>query len=177
MQRLDHAAIFGLIAGTATPVYTLFFRGPQRWAALLLVWIVAVSGITLKTIFFADVPEGLGVALYLGFGWAGLYAGTLLGRRYGMGFIAPLAWGAAAYTIGALLEFLRWPTLLAGVIGPHELFHLFVLAGLGCHWHFVWRCAAGNGPVSSRSGVNDVVYPCRRREPAAAGRSSGSARR
>jgi channel protein (hemolysin III family) len=177
MQRLDHAAIFGLIAGTATPVYTIFFRGPQRWAALLLVWIVAVSGITLKTIFFTDVPEGLGVALYLGFGWAGLYAGTLLGRRYGIRFIAPLAWGAVAYTIGAVLEFLRWPTLLAGIVGPHELFHLFVLAGLGCHWRFVWRSAAGNVPVSSRSGVNDVVYPCRRREPAAAGRSSGSARR
>jgi len=117
------------------------------------------------------------MALYLGFGWAGLYAGTLLGRRYGIRFLAPLAWGAAAYTIGAVLEFLRWPTLLAGVVGPHELFHLFVLIGLGCHWLFVWRCAAGDVSVSSRSAVNDVVYSCRRRESAAAGRSSGSARR
>jgi channel protein (hemolysin III family) len=145
MLRLDHAAIFGLIAGTFTPVYTILFRGLERWATLLFVWGVAAAGITLKTIFFTDVPEGLGVALYLGFGWVGLYSGTLLARRYGLRFIGPLAWGAAAYTIGAVLEFLYWPRLLDGVVGPHELFHLFVLAGTGCHWRFVWNCAAQKG--------------------------------
>jgi channel protein (hemolysin III family) len=146
MQRLDHAAIFGLIAGTFTPVYTIFFRGPQRWAALVFVWIVATVAITLKTIFFTVVTEGLGVALYLGFGWVGLYVGTLLGLRYGVRFIAPLVWGAAAYTAGAVLEFLRWPTLLTGVIGPHELFHVLVLAGVGWHWRFMWDYAEGNVP-------------------------------
>lgn len=142
MQRLDHAAIFALIAGTFTPVYALLFHGLERWATLAFVWIVAATGITLKTIFFASIPEGLSVALYLGFGWVGLYSGTLLARRYGLRFILPLVWGAAAYTAGAILEFLRWPRLLTGVVGPHELFHLFVLAGIGCHWRFVWNCAA-----------------------------------
>ena len=142
MRRLDHAAIFGLIAGTFTPVYAILFRGVERWATLVFVWGVAAAGITLKTIFFADVPQRLGITLYLGFGWVGLYSGTLLARRYGLRFIAPLAWGGAAYTAGAVLEFLQWPKLLAGVIGPHEIFHLFVLAGAGCHWRFVWSCAA-----------------------------------
>jgi channel protein (hemolysin III family) len=145
MQRLDHAAIFGLIAGTFTPVYVVLFRGVERWATLLFVWLVAAAGITLKMIFFADLREGLGVALYLGFGWVGLYSGTLLARRHGVRFILPLAWGAAAYTAGAVLEFLRWPKLLAGVLGPHEIFHLLVLTGIGCHWRFVWSCAAAKG--------------------------------
>jgi channel protein (hemolysin III family) len=149
MQRLDHAAIFGLIAGTFTPVYALFFRGVERWATLVFVWVAAATGITLKTMFFADVPEGLSVTLYLGFGWVGLYSGTILARRYGLRFIRPLIWGAVAYTGGAILDFLRWPNLLAGIIGPHELFHLFVLAGVGSHWHFVWRSAGGTSEPKS----------------------------
>src|SRR5262249_18128604 len=95
-----------------------------------------------KTIFFGLVTEGLGVTLYLGFGWVGLYSGILIARRYGLRFIRPLVWGGAAYTVGAIMDFLRWPRLLAGVVGPHELFHLFVLAGIGCHWRFVWNSAA-----------------------------------
>lgn len=140
MQRLDHAAIFGLIAGTFTPVYALLFHGRERWATLLFVWVVAVAGITLKMIFFTQMPEGLGVSLYLGFGWVGLYSVTILGLRYGLRFIILLICGAAAYTAGAVLDFLRWPWLFAGVFGPHELFHLFVLAGVGFHWRFVWNC-------------------------------------
>jgi channel protein (hemolysin III family) len=145
MQRLDHAAIFGLIAGTFTPVYALLFHGRERWATLVFVWVVAVLGVILKMVFFADVSEGLGVTLYLGFGWVGLYSGTLLARRYGLHFIRPLVWGAVAYTVGAILEYLRWPKLLPGVFGPHELFHLFVLAGIGCHWRFVQNCTALKG--------------------------------
>jgi hemolysin III len=151
MRRLDHAAIFGLIAGTFTPVYALLFRGVERWATLVFVWAIAAAGITLKTIFFADMPEGLSVTLYLGFGWVGLYSGTLLARRHGLRFIAPLAYGGAAYTTGAVLEFLRWPKLLAGVIGPHEIFHLFVLAGASCHWRFVWNCAVVRSPSGGPS--------------------------
>jgi channel protein (hemolysin III family) len=145
MQRLDHAAIFGLIAGSFTPVYAILFRGLERWLTRAFVWTVAAAGITLKTIFFDLVTEGLGVTLYLGFGWVGLYSGTLIARRYGLRFIRPLVCGAAAYTVGAILEFLRWPKLLAGVVGPHELFHLFVLAGISCHWRFVWNSAAVKG--------------------------------
>lgn len=145
MQRLDHAAIYGLIAGTFTPVYAIFFRGLERWLTLAFVWTTAAAGITLKMIFFDRVTEGLGVTLYLGFGWVGLYSGTLIARRYGLRCIRPLVCGAAAYTVGAILEFLRWPRLLAGVVGPHELFHLFVLAGIGCHWRFVWNSAAVKG--------------------------------
>jgi channel protein (hemolysin III family) len=89
--------------------------------------------ITLQTIFFDLGTEGLGVTLYLGYGWVGLYSRTLIARRHGLRFIRPLVWGATAYTVGAILEFLRWRRLLAGVVRPHELFHLFVLAGIGCH--------------------------------------------
>jgi channel protein (hemolysin III family) len=150
LQRLDHAAIFFLIAATFTPVHAILFRGWLRWAPLLLIWSAAITGITLKTIFFADLPEWLGLVLYLGLGWVGIFSGGLLWYWYGLTYIQPILWGALAYTIGAVLEHLRWPELIPGVVGPHECFHVAVLAGMGFFWQFVYRIAAGEIPEAVR---------------------------
>ena len=143
LLRLDHAAIFVLIAGTFTPVYGILFRGPGRWMPLLFVWSVAAAGVIFRTFFFDGFPELLSVSMYLGLGWFGVVAGGVLWRRYGAVFVLPLLYGGLAYSVGALLEFLRIPTLIAGIVGPHELFHVFVLLGAGCHWWFVFHIADG----------------------------------
>lgn len=156
LQRLDHGAIFVLIAGTFTPVHGILFRGWLRWLPLFLIWTVAATGITLKTIFFNDVSEWLGLALYLGMGWIGISSGVSLYKRFGFRFIRPLLWGALAYTAGAVLEFLRWPIVIPGVVHTHELFHVAVLAGLFCHWRFVMQFAAG--PMPERS-VSEALDP------------------
>jgi channel protein (hemolysin III family) len=146
LQRLDHAAIFFLIAATFTPVHGILFRGWLRWGPLFLIWSAAITGITLKTIFFADLPEWLGLIFYLGLGWLGLFSGGLLWYWYGWTYVGPIIWGALAYTAGAALELLRWPVLIPGIVGPHELLHLAVLAGMGFFWQFVYRIAAGDIP-------------------------------
>ena len=143
LQRLDHAAIFVLIAASFTPPHVILFRGAMRWAMLALVWSAAIAGLVLKTVFFASVPEWLGLAMYLGLGWFGVISAAALARRYGLRALRPILWGALAYTAGAVFEFLRWPELFGGVVGPHEIFHLAVLAGIGCHWAFILRIAAG----------------------------------
>ena len=141
LQRLDHAAIFFLIAATFTPVHVLDFRGVSRWGILLVIWAAAVTGIVLKSIFFNDIPEWLGVMLYLCLGWAGAFSAWLLFRRFGIEYIKPLIYGALAYTAGALMEFVRFPVLVPQVVGPHELFHVMVLVGVTMHWWFVHRVA------------------------------------
>ncbi len=141
LQRLDHSAIFLLIAATFTPVHAILFRGLLRGVPLFLIWLAGVFGITLKTIFFTDVPEFLGLVLYLGMGWLGLFSGSLVLWYHGWALVRPCLWGAFAYTAGAILEFLRWPVFVPGVVGAHELFHLAVLAGVGFHWYFVWTFA------------------------------------
>ena len=146
LKRLDHAAIFLLIAGSFTPVHIILFRGGWRWGMLALVWGLALAGLTLKTVYFDTMPESLGLAMYLGLGWMGVFSGVILARRHGFRFIHLVLWGAFAYTAGAVFEFLRWPVLLGGVVGPHEIFHLAVLAGIGCHWAFILRIAAGEAP-------------------------------
>ena len=137
LQRLDHAGIFGLIAGTFTPVHSILFKGFWRWGILFLIWALAITGMTLKSIFFHDMAEWLGLLFYLGLGWVGILSAYLTHRLHGFTIIKPLLYGAIAYTAGASLEFLRLPIVIPGVIGPHELFHIAVILGIAWHWQFV----------------------------------------
>ena len=143
MERLDHSAIFVLIVGTFTPVHGILFRGWARWGPLLLIWTCTITGITLKTIFFDGLDEGLGLSFFLGLGWIGILSAAVLWQRYGFAFVRLLLLGAVLYTVGAVLEYFGWPMLIPGVVGPHELFHLAVLAALACHWKFVFQFASG----------------------------------
>ncbi len=137
LQRLDHAAIFGLIAGTFTPVHTILFKGFWRWGFLLIIWLLAIVGITWKSIFFNDMAEWLGLMFYLGLGWGAIFSAYHTHRLHGFKIIKPLMYGGLAYTVGASLEFLQLPIVIPGAIGPHELFHIAVLAGIAWHWQFV----------------------------------------
>jgi channel protein (hemolysin III family) len=146
LLRLDHAAIFVLIAGSFTPVHVILLR--ERWQQYLLagIWVAAITGLTLKTVYFDSVPSWLGLLMYLGLGWLGLISTIALARRFGVRFILPLVWGALAYTTGAVAEFLGWPVLVAAVFGPHEVFHLAVLAGISFHWAFIYGIASSRRP-------------------------------
>jgi channel protein (hemolysin III family) len=159
LERLDHAAIFVLIAGTFTPVLGILLTGADRWAPLALIWIAAAAGVVFKTIYFADLPEWAGLVFYLGMGWASVLPGVRLWRRYGPAYVAPLIWGGLAYSAGAVLEFLRWPVVVRGVVGPHEVFHLAVLIGISCHWYFVARLAASGPPPPRRPGPPAPASP------------------
>lgn len=152
-QRLDHAAIFLLIAGTVTPIQAILFRGVFRWGMLAFVWTAAIAGLTLKVIFFDAVPEALGVSAYLALGWVGVISMAVIYRRSSARFVSPLVIGGLAYTVGAVCEFTSQPTLIAGVFGSHEMFHVAVLAGLGCHWMFIERLARCRAPLASRTDV------------------------
>jgi channel protein (hemolysin III family) len=151
MERLDHAAIFVLIAGTFTPILGMLFQGWLRWSQLILIWAAAITGIILKTIFFNDVDEWLGLSFYLGLGWVGCFSAALLARRYGFAFIKPLLWGGLAYSIGGVFDFARWPTVVPRVVGGHEVFHVTVIIGAVFHWWFIWQFADG-APVGEGLG-------------------------
>ena len=147
MQRLDHGAIFVLIAGTFTPIHGLLFSGRLRWAPLLFIWAAAAGGIVAKTGFYDYVPEWVGLTLYLAMGWFGVFSGGILGHRRGFAYIRPLLFGGLAYSVGAIVDFLRWPVIIPGVFQWHELFHVAVIGGVALHWHFVWKIADAASPV------------------------------
>lgn len=155
LQRLDHAAIFVLIAGTFSVGHAILFRGMGRWLVLLVMWVAVGVAITVKSILFNGFPEWLGLLLYLGFGWLGCVSGVLLWRRYGFRFISLLVYGGLAYSIGAVAEYLEMPWVIPGIFGPHEFFHVMVLVGLACHWGFVWQICQGR-PLTREEAMQEL---------------------
>ena len=147
LRRLDHAAIFVLIAASFTPAHIILFRGWGRWGMLALIWGIAATAISLKMVFFSQIPQAVGLAMYIGMGGSGWGTTYALWRRYGTAFVMPIVWGGLAYTAGGLIDYLGshwvWQAPLPGVVQWHELFHVAVLVGLACHWSFVYHIADG----------------------------------
>ena len=87
MIRLDVAAIFFLIAATFTPIHGLLFTGWRRWGILIPLWVIAITGITLRTIFFNSINYTVGVGIFLLMGWIGGLSSWLLWKQYGLSLI------------------------------------------------------------------------------------------
>ena len=125
LQRLDHAAIYLLIAGTYTPFILISLRGRLGFTLLAIVWGLAVFGIVLESVGRAG---RLGVALYLGMGWSVLLVAEPLVRVLEPAALALLVAGGLAYTAG--VPFYTWKRLPYN----HAIWHVFVLLGSGFHF-------------------------------------------
>ncbi len=134
LRLLDHTMIFVLIAGTYTPVCLVALHGGWRWGLLGLIWGLAVGGIVLK-LRWRRMPRWLSTTLYELMGLIAVIAVPALAHAIPLGGLAWLLTGGLAYSVGALIYARNRMTLIPGVLGPHELWHLFVLAGSACH---VW---------------------------------------
>jgi hemolysin III len=141
LRKLDHVAIFVLIAGTYTPFCLLALDGGWRWGLLALVWGLALCGVSLK-LFWMGAPRWLSVACYLGMGWVAVVAVPALLRTVPAGGMGWVLAGGLTYSAGALVYGLKRPNPVPGVFGFHELWHLFVIAGSTCHFWAVLRYLA-----------------------------------
>jgi len=126
-RTLDHSAIFLLIAGTYTPFTLSVLSGAWGWTLFGIVWGLAAAGIVLKSV--RNVRTGrLSIALYLAMGWLGVMAASpLYNNLPGWGLFWLLA-GGVMYSTGVL--FFAYDHR---VRYNHFIWHLFVLAGTGCH--------------------------------------------
>lgn len=136
-NKMDHIAIFLMIAGTGTAIYYSF---RVRWADLLTgaLWGSAVLGIVLKMAFWS-MPDWLTATIYLIVGWLGSLGVLAIGWTTDKRSIRLFLFGGVAFTIGAIVYATGWPTVWAGVIGAHEVFHILVLLGAALHYGFVYR--------------------------------------
>jgi hemolysin III len=136
LRTLDHIAIYFLIAGTYTPVALITLHGTLGWTLLAAVWLVALAGIPFKLLFL-DAPVWISTATYLGMGYLALVAVVPIARAVSMSGLAWLIAGGMAYTVGAVIYARRRPDPFPGRFGHHEIWHLLVLAGSGCHYAFM----------------------------------------
>jgi hemolysin III len=138
LRRLDHVSISLLIAGTYTPICLVALRGSAGTVLFWVVWGLAAA-VILTDVFWLDAPRGLKAGLYVVLGWVAVGAMVPLQRAIGWGGIGWMLAGGLAYSVGALLYAIRRPNPWPGVIGFHEIWHLFVLAGSAGMVVLVWR--------------------------------------
>ena len=133
-RLFDHCAIFFLIAGTYTPFALGVLRGPWGWTLLIIVWTLALTGITLKAIQ-GTRHSWISIALYIVMGWLAVVATKPILTLVPLPGILLILAGGIAYTGG--LAFFAGQRRYS-----HFIWHLFVIAGTTCHFFAVLWYAA-----------------------------------
>ncbi|MCC6642322.1 MAG: hemolysin III family protein [Deltaproteobacteria bacterium] len=133
LRRLDHAAIFLLIGGTAVPLLLHLLDGTTRIVLLGVIGGFAIVGTLLKVLWI-DSPSWIGMTLYFGMSFAAVIPGHRMLPQLSGGELALLVGGGLAYSIGAVVYARRWPDPWPERFGHHEVWHLFVLAGAAAHY-------------------------------------------
>jgi hemolysin III len=126
-QRLDHAAIFVMIAGTYTPFVLVAIGGSWGVGLLVFVWLVAAGGVALK-LLYPPRFEGISTAVYLLLGWTVVVAIDPLFDAVSRPGIVLLTAGGLLYSLGVVFHL--WTRL------PYHnaIWHGFVLAAAACHY-------------------------------------------
>ncbi len=132
LQRLDHSAIYLLIAGTYTPFLLISLRGAWGWTMLAVIWGMAILGVAYKMIFIEHF-ERLSALGYVLMGWLCVIAGRQLIANLTSDILIWLAVGGVAYTAG--ITFL----VVKKLPYRHAIWHLFVLGGSLCHYFAVFK--------------------------------------
>ena len=133
MRRLDHAGIYGLIAGTYTPFGLLVLTGEWRIAVLAIVWSGAAVAIALKFLW-ADAPKWLAAVTGVALGWVGVVVFPQLLAKTGLAASMLVLVGGLCYTLGALVYAWRRPDPFPRTFGYHELFHALVIVAVACQY-------------------------------------------
>lgn len=126
----DHSAIYLLIAGSYTPFLLVGIRGTTGWVLLVVVWMIALIGITMKVLFI-DRFHVLSVIIYLAMGWLCVFAFREMIFSIPIGGIIWLAAGGILYTVGVIFYAMQKRPYM------HAVWHFFVLGGSICHYFAV----------------------------------------
>jgi hemolysin III len=133
LQRLDHAMIFMLIAGTATPAFLIAAHGTARVAGLITIWALTLTAATIRMVWM-NVPERLAGGIFVGLGFVAALSLPEVWLHSGVAAGALMLAGSLLYLAGALAYHRRWPNPNPLVFGYHEVFHVFVCAAAACQY-------------------------------------------
>ena len=133
LRKLDHSAIFLLIAGTYTPFCLIAFTGFWQWGLLTIIWAIALIGVVVK-IFYVKAPRWLNAGTYVIMGWLCVMAAPQMRSVLSASTIVWLFVGGVIYTLGAVIYATKIFNFLPGKFGFHEIWHIFVLLGALAHF-------------------------------------------
>jgi len=132
-RKIDHAAIYCLIAGTYTPFCINAFTGFWKWGMLTIIWSLAIIGIVIK-VFIIRSPRWLNAGIYVAMGWLCVGASGQLLAALPAWVLTWLIIGGVTYTLGAVVYSTKMFNFVPGVFGFHEVWHIFVLLAAAAHF-------------------------------------------
>ena len=132
-RKIDHSAIFVLIAGTYTPFCVNAFEGFWKWGMLSIIWSLAFIGIMVK-IFYIGAPRWLNALIYVVMGWFSVAAAGQMLATLPVWVFTWLIIGGVVYTLGAIVYATKIFNFKPGVFGFHEVWHIFVLLAAAAHF-------------------------------------------
>lgn len=133
LRKLDHTAIYLLIAGTYTPICLNAFTGFFRWGLLAIIWSLALAGILVK-MFTINAPRWFAAGVYVLMGWLSLSAAGQMSTALSPFALGWLITGGIVYTLGAIVYATKIFNFVPGKFGFHEIWHIFVLLGAAAHY-------------------------------------------
>jgi hemolysin III len=133
LRRIDHAGIYGLIAGTYTAFGLLALKGNWRPVVLGIIWIGALAAIVFKFAWI-DAPKWISAVIGIALGWIGVVVSPHLLGEIGVAASLLMLAGGLLYTLGALVYALRRPDPRPAVFGFHEVFHVLVIVAVACQY-------------------------------------------
>lgn len=141
LQKIDHATIFLLIAGTYTPFLLVNLRDSWGWTLFGLVWGFALFGVVFE-FGWTHKSRKISLALYLGMGWIILIAIGPMLDNVATGGLLLLLLGGLSYTLGVVFY------VRTSMSYHHAIWHLFVLLGSVLHFFSVFFYVIPDIPVA-----------------------------
>ncbi len=141
-RRLDHIAIFFMIAGTFTPICYIYLNGYWRWGIIAAQWLLVVFGVVYKLVYLHG-PRWLAATVYVLMGLMALIPLQQLVAVMPVHSIVLLFVGGLIYILGAIIWASKRPNPFPGIFGFHEVFHLLVIIGAVLHYLVVYTAISG----------------------------------
>lgn len=137
-RKLDHSAIFLMIAGTYTPIAYLYLS--DLWFVIIISaqWTLVFFGFFFK-FFYRKATGGIFTGIYIAMGWMAVIPMHNLVNIMPGSQLLLLIGGGVAFTIGAAVYAIKKPVFRNGIFGFHEIFHVMVIIGAVCHYAVVYR--------------------------------------
>ena len=136
-RKLDHFAIFCMIAGTYTPICYLYLDGAWRWSMMGIQWGLVGFGLVLQ-LTFPRAPRILYTIIYIVMGWTAVIPLRQILAAMTATQVTLMFTGGASFTLGAILYAIKKPRLIPGIFSFHELFHVLVLIGGALHYAMIF---------------------------------------
>jgi hemolysin III len=144
IQRLDHATIFLIIAGTYTPFTLLLLDGRSQVVLLAVVWFGALAGVAFRVLWLG-APRWLYTPVYIALGWAAVFWLPDFWHRGGPAVFFLVLAGGVLYSLGGVVYGLRRPDPAPRWFGFHEVFHTLTVLAFAAHSVGVWLASYGVG--------------------------------